>query len=199
MSMTPQRKLVVLKRRADVAQLYLQGLGQSLIAQRLSVDQATVQRDLSKIRTHWRESAIRDFDATRDLELERLNMIERESWAAWERSQKPSQSADIRDDQPNSPTRKRIKNQHGDPRFLEVALRCNDARRKLLGLDMPMKIAPTTPDGAKPLTLEQREIHINAIIAEHFGAQVTLQSMKLEQEESDGYPAYPADAAQNDG
>jgi hypothetical protein len=81
---------------------------------------------------------------------------------------------------------------------LEVALRCNDAKRKLLGLDMPTKIAPTTPDGSKPLTLEQREIHINAILTEHFGAQFTVESMKLEQEESDGYPAYSSDATQND-
>jgi hypothetical protein len=182
MSMTPQRKLEVFKRRADVAALSLQGWSQQAIAEKLRVTQGTVNGDLKKVRTSWRESAIRDFDATRDLELERLNMIEREAWAAWERSQRPSQSADIRDDQPNTPSRKRIKNQHGDPRFLEIAIRCNEARRKLLGIDAPTKIAPTSPDGMKPFTHEQRQMHINAILAEHFGANFTVQNTSMEED-----------------
>jgi hypothetical protein len=44
-----------------------------------------------------------------------------------------------------------------------------------LGIDAPTKIAPTLPDG-QPLTLEERRIHINAIMTEYFGVAALLPS-----------------------
>lgn len=178
MSVTPKKRLIIAERRGRVARLYLQGRDQSDIASELGIAQATISKDLEKIRTAWRESAIRDFDAQKDIELQRLNEIEREAWKAWERSQQPAQSAVVDGAAGTQRAKRTVKHQYGDPRFLELALRCNEERRKILGLDAPTKIAPTTPDG-RPLTIEQRKTHILAILKEQLGAKAVAALMEV--------------------
>ena len=51
---------------------------------------------------------------------------------------------------------------------LRTALQVLRDEAALQGLYPPTKIAPTTPDG-KPLTFDQRQVHINAILVERFG------------------------------
>jgi hypothetical protein len=170
MSITPARRLAIAQRRQQVAKLYLSGKGQVEIGQELNLAQSTICKDLEHIRTAWRESSIRDFDAQRDLEIARLNQIEREAWAAWERSQQPAQTAVVSGAAGSQTAKRTLRHQCGNPRFLELALRCNEERCKLLGLDAPLKIAPVTPDG-RPLTIEQRRTHIIAIMQEQFGRQ----------------------------
>lgn len=185
MSVTASRKLVIVQRRQRVADMYLKGHGQMAIAAELGVRQSTVCSDLKYVGTAWRESAIRDFDAARDVELERLARIEREAWAAYERSQQPAQTATV-DGQAGSNSQKAkrtVRHQYGDPRFLEVILHCGEARRQLLGLDAPTKIAPTTPDG-RPLTVDERRVHINAILVEHFGVAAVALSEHAGEETS---------------
>ncbi len=170
MSITPARRLAIAQRRQQVAKLYLSGKGQVEIGQELNLAQSTICKDLEHIRTAWRESSIRDFDAQRDLEIARLNQIEKESWAAWERSQQPAQTAVVSGAAGSQTAKRTLRHQCGNPRFLELALRCNEERRKLLGLDAPLKIAPVTPD-SRPLTIEQRRTHIFAIMREQLGAE----------------------------
>jgi hypothetical protein len=173
MSVKPSRKLEIVQRRQRVAELYLQGWQQEAIATELAIRQPMVSEDLAKIREAWRESAIRDFDAARDLELARLDRIEREAWAAWERSKQPSQSATVNGEAGSQTAKRTVKHQNGDPRFLDLALRCNEARREILGIASPVKLAETTPDG-QPLTREERMIHIKAILSEQFGVAALL-------------------------
>jgi len=178
-----------------VADLFLQGWNQDAIGRELSISQPQVAADLKKINQAWRESAIRDFDAARDQELARLQRLEREAWAAWERSKQPSQSATVNGEAGAQTARRTVKHQYGDPRFLDIALRCSEARRQLLGLDAPTKIAPTTPDG-RPLTVEERRIHIQAILQEHFGVAGLLPD---ETEELDAGPPVAETAGDDDG
>jgi len=110
------KQLAILKRRRDVADLYLQGWTQTAIAEEMRVGQPTVCDDLKRIRAEWRESAVRDFDEARQLELMKLDRIERESWSAWDQSKKPAQSAVVTGDGTGQKTRKSMKNQHGDHR-----------------------------------------------------------------------------------
>lgn len=147
-------KLAVAKRRRDVAELYVQGLTQMVIADRVGVSQPTISDDLKKIHIEWRESRIRDFDAARDLELQKLDRAESEAWEAWEKSKKPAQSAVVTGEGADQKTRKTMKNQYGDPRYLDVVLKCVAARRDLLGLDAPVQVAPVMPDGKEPFRLE---------------------------------------------
>ena len=97
-----------------MAELYVKGWFQTAIARELAISQPTVCQDLQAIRKQWRESAIRDFDAARELELQKLNRVEREAWAAWERSQQPAQSAVMSGDGVGQHTRKAMHSQHGE-------------------------------------------------------------------------------------
>jgi hypothetical protein len=200
MSVKPSRKVATLQRRQRVADLYLKGYGQAGIANELAVRQSTISSDIKLICTAWRESSIRDFDAARDLELERIARIEREAWAAYERSQQPVQIATV-DGQAGSSSQKAkrtVRHQYGDPRFLEVILHCGEARRQLLGLDAPTKVAATTPDG-KPLTLEERRLHINAIVVEHYGIHAALLPGSPREETDHGPRAISEAAGELDG
>ena len=69
------KKLAILKRRQAVSDLYLQGWTQTAIAEELAVAQPTVCDDLQRTRQEWRESAVRDFDESRQMELMKLDRI----------------------------------------------------------------------------------------------------------------------------
>ena len=149
MYVRPDKKLRIAKRRQQVAVLYLQGNTQVAIAREVGAQQPTISNDIKAIQKEWRESAIRDFDLLREEELQKLAQIEVEAWAAWVRSQKPAQEARVRDSDPSNAV-KTMKSRTGDPRFLEIVMKCSASRRELLGLDAPVKVAPTTPDGEQP-------------------------------------------------
>ena len=181
-------KLAIAKRRQQVAELILEGWTQAAIAEHLKLTQAAISKDLKQIRIAWHESSIRDFDELRSLELAKLELIEREAWAAWRRSQQPAQTATV-DGQPGSQKSKRtVRHQYGDPRFLQVTLEAIEARRQMLGLDAPTKIAPTTPDG-QPLTNEQRSVLIEALLDERCGP------LMLEPKEETTDESHPATTA----
>lgn len=148
----PNKKVELSRRRQQVAELYVQGWTQQSIAMHLSICQATVCCDLKALRKEWRASRLRDFDTLREVELKKLEHLEREAWAAWERSQKPLQSAVLNGEGGAARARKTVKNQYGDARFLEQVQKCIAQRRALLGLDAPTLVAPVTPSG-DPLKL----------------------------------------------
>jgi hypothetical protein len=145
--------LAIEQRRQAVADLYLQGWIQTAIADHLSISQSTVSADLKAVQAQWRESAIRDFDTARGIEIRKLERVEREAWQGWEQSKKPTQTAVMTTDGQKQTTRKAVSEQHGDPRFLELIQRCIASRRSLLGLDAPTRVAPTSPDGQQPYHL----------------------------------------------
>ncbi|MAD79247.1 MAG: hypothetical protein CMJ50_00170 [Planctomycetaceae bacterium] len=147
MPVSRAKKVEVARRRETVADFYVQGWTQSAIAQRLGLTQPTICSDLKIIQGQWRESAIRDFDLLRERELRKLDRLEREAWAAWERSQEPSQQAVISTNGDDQRTQETTKDQTGDARYLDVVSKCITSRRALLGLDAPTRIAPTSPDG----------------------------------------------------
>jgi hypothetical protein len=140
-------RLAILQRRMQVAELLLKGLTQAAIAQKLGVKQPTVCDDLIHIRKLWQESQIRDFDAERTLQVERLRQVSREAWAGYERSQQPAQMATVNGDNGSGKAKRTVRHQYGDPRFLDIVLKSIEAERQLMGLDAPTKIAPTTPAG----------------------------------------------------
>ena len=160
-----RQTLVAARRRQQVASLYLQGWPQTEIADHLKIAQSTVSSDLKRIQTDWRRSTIRDFDLLQTIELKKIDRIEREAWAAWDRSQKPSQQARIKGNRSEQDAERLVKNQVGDPRFLEQVQKCVAARRALMGLDAPTRIEPVG-QFVMPLTTEQRMAHIMAIMGE---------------------------------
>lgn len=71
---------------AEVARLYLQGKYQSEIATARSVTQSSISKDLKVLQERWRRSADRDFNAAKQEQLAKIDLLEREAYAAWERS-----------------------------------------------------------------------------------------------------------------
>ena len=60
------KKFEILRRRRQIAELYVQRYTQAAIAEKLRVSQATVAADIKRIRREWRASTLRDFDAMYD-------------------------------------------------------------------------------------------------------------------------------------
>ncbi|HEV3003939.1 MAG TPA: helix-turn-helix domain-containing protein [Pirellulales bacterium] len=146
MSTRSAKQHALIHRRKQVSELRLQGWTQQAIADHLGIPQTTVSLDLKTVRREWEAMALGAFDEMRTQELQKLERLEREAWAAWERSQKPAQSV-VADGDAKKPARKTVKNQHGNPRFLQIVQGCIAAWRALLGLDAPSKVAPTSVEG----------------------------------------------------
>jgi len=164
----------------------------------LSIDQ--IKADMREVRARWKEAQQGSVSELVERETALSYRLQREASLAYERSR--GERTTTRQDQHESTAEpekgkskggtrktKRIhvekEGRDGDPRFLDIVLRCNEARRKLLGIDAPTKIAPTLPDG-QPLTIEERRIHINAIMTEYFGVTAVLPSNSEEVHDEGG-------------
>ena len=131
-------------RRQEVARRYLRGEYQSAIAEAFGVTQQQISLDLKALRKAWREAAMRDTDAVVAQELAKLDLIEAEAWAAWERSKQPREVTMTEQMDGQTTQRKasvRREGQAGNPRFLEQIQKCIEQRCALLGLGTP---APST-------------------------------------------------------
>lgn len=136
MAVSRQRQLQIDKRRLQVAELALKGCRQIEIAERLGVAQATVSLDLKRLRAKWQASAAADIQRVIARQFDKLALIEREAWDAWERSKQPSHVSVVYRGGEHEPTKMRqtLKHPTGDPRYLEQLLKCLAATRELIGL-----------------------------------------------------------------
>jgi hypothetical protein len=167
------QELTIESRRTQIAGLFLRGFKrQSELAERVGVDRSTVSRDLKVLNSRWKESGVRDLDAAKGQELERIDQLEREYWDAWEKSKKAHETTTT--EQITGGDGERLKaglrkeDQCGDARYLAGVQWCVDKRCDILGLKAPQKIAPTNPDRTKEygqLTDQQRLAGYHAILA----------------------------------
>lgn len=142
--------------RATISELYLKGWSQTRIGDFLELNQATISREISKLKTIWKSESVRDYELHVTEELRRLAMIETEYWQGWQSSQtakeqslqeKLSELAGSNDSKLK--VQKRTETRTGDPRFLEGLLKCIDQRAKLLDL------YPKTDNKTEPTAAEQ--------------------------------------------
>ena len=142
------KKLEIAQRRQRVLELYLENWTQVEIAAELDVSQSTVSTDIKAIEKELRDSAVRDLELDRAVELRRLDRVERAAWDLLQRSGEPIESTRVvQNDSGGRRVEKRVTQQHGDRRYLELILRVSQARRQLLGLDAPTPSASTSPNG----------------------------------------------------
>src|SRR5215472_12656826 len=147
----------------EVAALYLHGLTQHEIAQRLNVSRPQIGYDLKLLQRRWQESALADFHAKKAAELAKVDELERTYWEAWDRScqarevttQEKTQAGEDSTEDTRRKAGVRKEPRDGNPEFLRGVERCIELRCKILGAFAAVKIAPTTPDG-------QEEWHANA-------------------------------------
>lgn len=78
----PAQRMTIAKRQHEVSNLYIQGMTQWEIAERLGTSEYTVGSDLAKVREQWRKDISRDLGE----QLARIDRIEAVAWEAWERS-----------------------------------------------------------------------------------------------------------------
>jgi hypothetical protein len=156
-------RALLIHRRRQVADMYLKGSTQADIAQQLGVSQMTVSRDLALLEAEWRKASLIEFDRSRVRELQKLELIEREAWGAWQRSQSPASAAVITDGKTGQHSRKSLKHQYGDPRFLDQVNKCITQRCILLGLQ---PAAPLEGNSDDSVSLEVRRERVVALLAE---------------------------------
>ncbi len=132
---TSANRLALLERRKNVARRYLRGETQWEIARAFEVNQSTISDDLAAIRVEWLGIAVLDMDAIKAKELARIDEVERQAWAAWTKSQENAETLKDRTSGNTSMTEKVSKGQAGDPRFLDVVLKCVERRCKILGVE----------------------------------------------------------------
>lgn len=120
---TGARRLAAAERRRRILELRRSGSTLDLIGQAMGITRQRVHAVLKSELARTAAESAADADLLRALEVERLDCL---LHGIWERAQ--SGNLDAVD------------------RALKIAAR----RAALLGLDRPVKIAPTTPDGAEP-------------------------------------------------
>lgn len=153
------------RRRTTATELYIQGLSQGQIAEQLGVDRMTIWADLKKVREEWLRDRIFGMNMLKQRELEIIDRVADEAWMAWKKSLQPAVSLkeDVvtgNDDEPALVTaaERTTKGQCGNPAFLETIRQCSADRRKILGLDAPTKVAPTTPDGDEAFAMSIKDL-----------------------------------------
>jgi hypothetical protein len=125
-----------------IARRYLHGDIQSDIAKDLKISQQMVSRDLKVIRERWLNSSLVDFNEMRARELARIDLVEAEAWAGWERSKRARTKTRMSGDTEQKPSHivRTTTEEIGDPRFLDEVLKCVDKRCQIFGLDAPVKL-----------------------------------------------------------
>lgn len=159
-----------------IAGYYLMGIPQLKIPEMLQNDtnasyklsQPMISNEIIKIRQRWQQSAIRNFDEAVNMELEKIDTLEREYWTAWLKSKgqkvvrtirynafrQAGSRVEVTDDEEEilqevpidqavmgqTEENHRIEESQGNPSYLEGVRWCINRRIVLLGLDSPTKI-----------------------------------------------------------
>ncbi len=161
----PGEKFAILDRRKNVAARYLRGQTQWEIARAFEVDQATISYDLKAIREEWLAAAVLDMDAIKAKELARIDETERQAWAAWAKSQENAETKRDRTASNGNTTERISKGQAGDPRFLEIVLKCVAKRCEIFGLIAKEK-TPPPDDSAGETELATRDtLSVDDVVA----------------------------------
>ena len=142
----PKRSKIQIDRdRQEIARLYLQGVIQADIADRLGMTRQMVGYDLKAIREAWLKSSLSNFNERIAVELAKIDNVEVEYWQAWQRSTQVKESSTakiITDNEGKERNEAGTKQEQmtGDEKFLAGVRWCIDRRLKLFGLDAPIKI-----------------------------------------------------------
>lgn len=142
--------------KAEAVRLFLAGVtNHSEIGRRLGVTPTTVGRYLQQADDEWRQKSFESVDKAKWRQLRDLEWIRNEAKAAWERSKLDAEATKVSvgDEGGGKKVERVTKGQTGDPRYLAEIRATYEREAKLLGIDAPTKVAPTTPDGKKPYSL----------------------------------------------
>lgn len=128
-----------------------------------TVTYKTVFEDIQKVLAEWKKENFKDISSYMQLELKKLDKIEIELWEAWEKSKSAKRKTKIVGGSISNGNisggvldNRQIEDANGDPRYLDLLLKVQERRAKLLGYNAPVKVdvysAPQkeeSPAGAK--------------------------------------------------
>lgn len=154
-------KRTVEQREADkrfCAELFVKGYAYRVIAERLneynhengleySVTYKTVFMDIQQVLAEWKKERFKDIDNYMQLELKKLDKMEVELWQAWENSKGSKRKTKIKNGTINNGiatggelAERTLETTDGDPRYLDLLLKVQERRAKLLGYNAPVKV-----------------------------------------------------------
>jgi hypothetical protein len=177
------------ERRREVAFLAHKGWSQAAIARHLQVPPATVSRDLAAMREFWREFPASDFEKVRIEHLQKIDLVETESWAAWQRSQEPQRAASLTRGKAGEQSRTCFKHQVGDPRYLREVSRCVAQRVKMIGVVPIEPPAPEKVERLSPIEREERDFRTFLMVRDFYGQPPYARFGELTTEQIDAIVA----------
>jgi hypothetical protein len=132
-------------RELRATELTVLGWSQPQIAADLGITQAGVCKLLRRIDTRHLRELTETIGRQKARQALRLDHVYAEAMRAWHASQADSTRRRQRQTQGGARSGATVaelvvENQHGDPRYLDVALKALADRRKLVGLDAPQKV-----------------------------------------------------------
>ena len=154
-------KRTVEQREADkafCANLFVKGYTYRQIADKLNeanrengleytVTFKTVFNDINAVLAEWKKQQFSDISNYMQLELKKLDKIEVELWTAWENSKGSKRKTKIKNGTINNGiatggelAERSLETTNGDPRYLDLLLKVQERRAKLLGYNAPMKV-----------------------------------------------------------
>jgi hypothetical protein len=173
--------------------LLTQGKSARRIAQELGLSPSTTRRDVRALREQWRRERGRDFDDWVAQQLKEISLGLQEAWRGWRLSLEPNRKVSTKskgltkkptegkkvalraDDVLEFEQATAERTTAGDPRYLELIERLLGARARLLGLNQPIKIAPTNPAGDEPyLDVRERLLQVLEQRAQHLSTPIPL-------------------------
>lgn len=171
--------------RAKIADLRLRGYHYGDIARAVGCSSKLVQSEMRVLEKQWREEASEDIAAIKARELHKLDKLEAEAWQAWERSKRSTRKV-VADKE--GLRRERTSNT-GDPRYMSIIHNIGQQRARLMGLDAPVKFAPTTPGGeALDLRTPEDRWDMSAL---SYTEMVQLRALQQKMKRAPAEPAAP--------
>jgi len=148
-----------LRHMAEVSRMFVRGFSVMQIADHTGIAHQEVQAYILRAREVWRERASQNIDAWMAEQLAKLDAVENEAWCGWERSQKPevtTTSESTNDTPPKRHEGRKTTIRHGAAGYLDLILRCIEARSKLLKLTEP-DVINVSQDTIVEVVVDSRE------------------------------------------
>lgn len=135
-----------------------------------------IEQDLQFLTERWQTEAKRDIGEHIARELEKIDEVEREAWAAWRRGigKKQFTVTERNEGGKGGRSRARVETEelNGDPRYLAILADCRRDRAALLGLNAPKRSEVTGKDGGPIEFSDARErlaAKVEALLAAQAG------------------------------
>lgn len=138
------RKRSPLEKERDLAriqELHLKGLDSGEIAERLDMNRRWVIYDLQELQRRYAKATEDKLERHLNRQLAKIDLLEREAWAAWERSRSDrevtTKKQRRKDDSMMNEASQRVEQRNGDARYIAVIQWCIAERNRILGLYAP--------------------------------------------------------------